>query len=64
MTVHQCPKCELRFSLKPELDHHCREEHPEFVHEYPAAWAHPEDKQLRNGQLRHGRPGDGEHRVP
>ncbi len=23
MTVHQCPKCELRFTWKTELDDHC-----------------------------------------
>ena len=37
MTVHQCPKCELRFSWITELDEHCREEHPEFRHDYPVA---------------------------
>lgn len=36
MTVHQCPKCELRFALKTELDDHCWHDHPEFRHEYPA----------------------------
>jgi hypothetical protein len=36
MTVHQCPKCELRFSYKTELDDHCWHDHPEFRHEYPA----------------------------
>ncbi len=36
MTVHQCPKCELRFTWKTELDDHCREDHPQFRHEYPA----------------------------
>lgn len=34
MTVHQCPKCELKFTWKTELDFHCREEHPDFHHEY------------------------------
>lgn len=37
MTIHQCPKCELRFDWKTELDDHCRQDHPEFRHEYPAA---------------------------
>jgi hypothetical protein len=36
MTVHQCPKCELRFDWKTELDDHCRQDHPEFHHDYPA----------------------------
>ena len=36
MTVHQCPKCELRFNFTTELDDHCRNDHPEFRHEYPA----------------------------
>ena len=34
MSVHQCPRCDLRFSWQTELDYHCREEHPEFRHEY------------------------------
>ena len=34
MTVYQCPKCELKFSWRTERDHHCREEHPDFQHEY------------------------------
>jgi hypothetical protein len=37
MTIHQCPKCELRFDRKTELDDHCRDEHPDFRHEYPVA---------------------------
>jgi hypothetical protein len=40
MTIHQCPKCELRFDWKTELDDHCWHDHPEFRHEYPAT-AHP-----------------------
>jgi hypothetical protein len=48
MTVHQCPKCELRFTWQTELDDHCHQEHPEFRHEYPARRplhpeAHPAD---------------------
>lgn len=35
MTIHQCPKCELRFDWKTELDDHCWHDHPEFRHEYP-----------------------------
>ena len=37
MSVHQCPKCELRFERKTELEVHCRSDHPGFRHEYPAA---------------------------
>jgi hypothetical protein len=36
MTVHQCPKCELRFGWKTELEDHCWHDHPEFRHDYPA----------------------------
>ena len=39
MAVHQCPKCELRFSYKTEVDDHCWHDHPEFRHEYPAVHA-------------------------
>jgi|GEM_PF-3229101 len=35
MTVHQCPKCELRFTWKTELEDHCATDHPQFKHEYP-----------------------------
>ena len=49
MSVHQCPKCELRYSLRTELDYHLREEHPTFRHDYPAAWAHPEDREQSAG---------------
>ena len=35
MSVHQCPKCELRFTWKTELDDHCSKDHPQFTHEYP-----------------------------
>ena len=42
MTVHQCPKCELRFSYKTEVDDHCWHDHPEFRHTYPAAHRPPE----------------------
>ena len=44
MSVHQCPKCELRFALRTELEYHCREEHPGFRHDYAGPWQHPEDK--------------------
>lgn len=42
MTVHQCPKCELKFSYKTEVDDHCWHDHPEFRHEYPAVHPPPE----------------------
>ena len=35
MSVHQCPKCELRFSYLTELDDHCHRDHPNFHHDYP-----------------------------
>ena len=35
MTVHQCPKCELRFTWVTELEDHCRQDHPQFRHDYP-----------------------------
>jgi hypothetical protein len=43
MTVHQCPKCELRFTWKTELDDHCTNDHPQFKHEYPVR-KHPSDR--------------------
>jgi hypothetical protein len=38
--THQCPKCELRFSWHTELEDHCRTEHPQFHHDYPASVHH------------------------
>jgi hypothetical protein len=35
MTIHQCPKCDLRFNWRTELDDHCRTDHPQFHHDYP-----------------------------
>lgn len=40
MTIHQCPKCELRFAWQTELDDHCRTEHPGFHHDYPVRGEH------------------------
>jgi hypothetical protein len=40
MTIHHCPKCELRFEHKTELDDHIWHDHPEFRHEYPVWSAH------------------------
>lgn len=45
MTIHQCPKCELRFDWLTEVDDHCRRDHPEFRHEYPAAHHEPPPSQ-------------------
>jgi hypothetical protein len=28
LAVHQCPKCELRFSFRSEMEQHLREDHP------------------------------------
>jgi hypothetical protein len=44
MTVHQCPKCELRFVHRTELDDHCWHDHPEFRHDYPAVAVAPEEQ--------------------
>ena len=43
MTVHQCPKCELRFTWPTELDDHCRTDHPTFHHDYPVGGVHHND---------------------
>jgi len=40
MTVHQCPKCDLRFTWQTELDDHCNSEHPQFHHDYPVGGVH------------------------
>lgn len=41
LTIHQCPKCELRFDHRTELDDHCWHDHPEFRHDYPAVVVKP-----------------------
>jgi hypothetical protein len=38
--TYQCPKCELRFTWQTELDDHCRNDHPDFHHDYPAGGLH------------------------
>jgi len=43
MTIHQCPKCELRFTWPTELDDHCRNDHPAFHHDYPVRGVHHND---------------------
>ena len=54
MTIHQCPKCELRFDYKTELDDHCRHDHPEFRHDYPVHGVHHADStpELPRGERR------------
>jgi hypothetical protein len=44
MTIHQCPKCDLRFTWQTELDDHCRDEHPQFHHDYPVGGVHHYDE--------------------
>lgn len=46
MTVHQCPKCELRFAYLTELDDHCRHDHPRFHHDYPVRGIHHNDAEI------------------
>jgi hypothetical protein len=43
MTMHQCPKCDLRFTWSTELDDHCRTDHPGFHHDYPVRGVHHND---------------------
>ncbi len=48
MTVHQCPKCELRFAWHTELDDLCRNDHPQFHHDYPVKGVrHHNDEPVR-----------------
>lgn len=64
MTIHQCPKCDLRFDWKTELDDHCWHDHPDFRHEYPAhlrlpspapaATAHAEPQPLERQHINGG----------
>ena len=42
MSIHQCTKCDLRFTWRTELDDHCWHDHPDFRHEYPATAPPPE----------------------
>lgn len=56
MTIYQCPKCELRFSWKTELDDHCSHDHPKFRHEYPARKAESGQHALHDAEVR-GAPG-------
>lgn len=42
LTIHQCPKCELRFNYRTELDDHLWHDHPQFRHDYPAVAVPPE----------------------
>jgi hypothetical protein len=70
MTVHHCPKCELRFDWRTELDDHCWHDHPEFRHEYPAGIVPPPpavvpppaatvSEQPETGEHPHRHTGDG-----
>jgi hypothetical protein len=43
MTMHQCPKCELRFTWQTEVDDHCRTDHPGFHHDYPVGGIHHDE---------------------
>ena len=54
--MHQCPKCELRFSWQTELDDHCRTDHPEFHHDYPARHAEPEAEETHSKGAEGRRP--------
>jgi hypothetical protein len=58
MTMHQCPKCELRFTWQTELDDHCRTDHPQFHHEYPASAAHPDDQEQTDQADAEAKPAD------
>jgi hypothetical protein len=52
--THQCPKCELRFTWPTELEDHCRSDHPEFHHDYPASVRH--DYSARAVRVGAGKP--------
>ena len=45
MTIHQCPKCELKFAILTVLEDHCRKDHPEFHHDYPVRGVHHYDSE-------------------
>jgi hypothetical protein len=54
MSVHQCPKCELRFTWQTELEDHCRTDHPQFHHDYPVGGVH----RVEPGDVRRPLPRD------
>ena len=57
MTLHHCPKCELRFTWKTELDDHCANDHPQFKHDYPVRKASGQQgQQAQPGQAAAERP--------
>jgi hypothetical protein len=62
MTVHQCPKCELRFAWKTELDDHCRTDHPQFRHDYPVG--HPNHPNYPDANADPSRPNQAPGRAP
>lgn len=50
-SVVQCPKCELRFSFRTELEHHLREDHPQ-----PAAAEQPSAVKVNEAPTRTAMP--------
>ena len=48
MTVHQCPKCDLKFDFLTVLEDHCRTDHPDFHHDYPVRGEHHWDVVARS----------------
>ena len=56
MSVHQCPKCELKFAIKTVLDWHLRNDHPQFHHDYPVRgerhWSEAEQAQPAESSAR------------
>jgi hypothetical protein len=50
MTIHQCPKCELKFAIKTVLDWHLRNDHPQFHHDYPVRGVHHWDAEAETAQ--------------
>jgi hypothetical protein len=63
MTIHQCPKCELRFEFTTELDYHCRNDHPQFHHEYPVNGVHHEYDQVEQPEAVVDEPAPAPHPV-
>jgi hypothetical protein len=63
--VSQCPKCELLFVIRPQLDDHLAHDHPDFTHTYVpsssrrcraatnGAAAHGAERPAATGPVRH-----------
>jgi hypothetical protein len=51
--VSQCPKCELLFVIRPQLDDHLAHDHPDFTHTYVPSSSRP-DNAATNGAAAHG----------